>query len=132
MTFVLHLRYACHRYLIKIIFEGPPVVLNQYIEAIGDDLILSVVFYTMPYEFNLQWLLGKNDLNGDSQYSITINNMTVILNQYNVDVTTRGFISNLTIHNFKSLQSAVYRCIISNSYGLVVEQIVSGPGILNL
>lgn len=86
----------------------------------------------MSYEFNLQWLLGKNDLNGDPQYSITINNMTVIQKQYNVDVTTSGFISNLTIHNFKSLQSAVYRCIISNSYGLVVEKIVSGTGILNL
>ncbi|CAG2227342.1 TTN [Mytilus edulis] len=108
--------------------NGPPIVLNQHTEEHGDDLFLSVMFYSIPYEFNIQWLLGNNSLNGDSQYTIAVNNMTVGLKQYNVDITTPGFISNLTIHNFKRRSSDVYSCQISNAYGLVVEQIVLGSG----
>ncbi|CAC5417026.1 TTN [Mytilus coruscus] len=71
-------------------------------------------------------------LNGDPQFTIAVNNITVGLKQYNVDVMTGGFISNLTIHNFKRRPSDVYNCQISNSYGVVVEQIILGPASLEL
>ncbi|XP_063404728.1 uncharacterized protein LOC134688187 [Mytilus trossulus] len=117
---------------VHLLVNGPPIVLNQRTEDDGDDLILSVVFYSIPYDFNIQWLLGNNSLNGDPQYTIAVNNMTVVLKQYNVDVTTDGFISNLTIHNFKRRPSDVYTCKISNQYGLIIEQIILGPASLEL
>ncbi|XP_052088083.1 leucine-rich repeat-containing protein 4C-like [Mytilus californianus] len=117
---------------LNLLVNGPPIVLNQHTEDDGDDLILSVVFYSIPYDFKIQWLLGNNNLNGDPEYTISVNDMTVGIKQYNVDVMTGGFISNLTIHNFKRRPSDVYSCEMSNSYGLVVEQIVLGPASLEL
>ncbi|VDH94808.1 Hypothetical predicted protein [Mytilus galloprovincialis] len=110
-----------------LLVNGPPIVLNQQTEDDGDDLILSVMFYSIPYKFDIQWFLGNISLNGDPQYTITVKNTTVELKQYNVDVATEGFISNLTIHNFKGLASAVYNCKMSNTYGVVVEEVVSRP-----
>lgn len=109
-------------------FTGPPIVMNQHTEDDGDDLILSVVFYSIPYDFKIQWLLENKSLNGEPQYTVAVKDMTVGLKQYNVDVVTAGFISNLTIHNFKRRPNDVYSCQISNAYGVVVEQIVLGPG----
>ncbi|XP_071137394.1 uncharacterized protein [Mytilus edulis] len=117
---------------VHLLVNGPLIALNQHTEVVGDDLILSVMFYSIPYDFKIQWLLGNNSLNGDSQYTIDVNNMTVGLKQYNVDVTTDGFISNLTIHNFRRRPSDVYNCQISNQYGLIVEQIILGPASLEL
>ncbi|CAC5410307.1 TTN [Mytilus coruscus] len=117
---------------VHLLVNGPPIVLNQHTEEDRDDLILSVIFYSIPYDFKIQWLLGNKNLNGDPQYTIAVNKMTVGLKQYNVDVTTEGFISNLTIHNFKRRPSDVYSCEMTNSYGLVVEQIVLGPASLEL
>lgn len=117
--------------IMKVCFTGPPIVLNQQTEDYGDDLILSVMFYSFPYEFDIQWFLGNISLNGDPQYTITVKNTTVELKQYNVDVATEGYISNLTIHNFKGLASAVYNCKMSNTYGVVVEEVVSRPGIMH-
>ncbi|CAG2213766.1 unnamed protein product [Mytilus edulis] len=111
-------------------YQSPPFVLNQQTEDNGDDLILSVMFYSIPSDFNIQWVLGNNTLNGDPEYSITENSIPVVLKQYNVDVTTDGFISNLTIHNFKRHPSDDYSCQISNSYGLVVEKFVLGQASL--
>ncbi|CAC5417024.1 unnamed protein product [Mytilus coruscus] len=117
---------------VQLLVNGPPVVLNQHTENKGGDLILSVMFFSIPYDFIIQWLQGPDNLNEDPQYTIAINNMTVGLNQYNVNVTTDGFISNLTIHNFKRRPSDVYSCQISNVYGVVVEQFVLGPATLEL
>ncbi|VDI13894.1 Hypothetical predicted protein, partial [Mytilus galloprovincialis] len=86
---------------VHLLVNGPPFVSNQHTEDNGDDLILSVMFYSIPKDFEIQWLLENNSLNGDPEYSITENSITVVLKQYNVDVTTDGFISNLSIHNFK-------------------------------
>ncbi|XP_076078669.1 titin-like isoform X1 [Mytilus galloprovincialis] len=117
---------------VHLIVNGLPVVLNRHTEEKGDDLILSVMFYSIPYDFIIDWLQGLDNLNEDPQYSILVNNMTVKLKQYNVDVTTDGFISNLTIRNFKRRPSDVYSCRISNVYGEVVEQFILGPATLEL
>lgn len=89
------------------------------------------MFYSFPYEFDIQWFLGNTNLNGDPKYTIIVNKLTVGLKQYHVDVTTDGYISNLTIHNFIGLASAVYNCKISNAYGVAVEEVVSRSGIMH-
>ncbi|XP_076078797.1 uncharacterized protein LOC143048814 [Mytilus galloprovincialis] len=117
---------------IDLLVNGRPIVLNQHTKDDGDDKILSVVFYSIPNDFKIQWLLENKSLNGDPQYTVAVKDMTVGLKQYNVDVVTAGFISNLTIHDFKRRPNDVYSCQISNAYGVVVEQIVLGPATLDL
>ncbi|VDI10440.1 Hypothetical predicted protein [Mytilus galloprovincialis] len=89
---------------INLFVNGPPFVLNQHTEDNGDDLVLSVMFYSIPSDFKIQWLLGNKSLNGDQEYSITENSIHVVLKH----------------------------CQISNSYGLVVEQFVLGQVSLEL